>query len=206
MKQKSANKYVWVSYWLYRFSPDHEEADITANVREDNKWECEIQLPLVEKTVKSVSTTEVNAMYNASEKAALLIDDYLKSHPEIYVRNTYKRKHYIFVEDEKGRFESARLSPEYRKKEGEKMTKMMMDSFKAVETAITKVNKINGMNKGLVIQVMDKCIFGDDLDEESISLKISQSLKKSYGIDIFGIGWTVVDNYVIGIAYQCQEV
>ena len=206
MKQKSANKLLWVSYWLYRFSPDHEEAEITANIRKDNKWECKIQLPLIEKTVKSVSTTEVNAMYNASKKAATLIDEYLNNHPEIYVKNTFKRKHYVFTEDENGRFESARLSPEYRKKEGEKMTKMMTDSFKAVETAITKVNKINGMNKGLIIQVMDKCIFGDDLDEESISLKISESLKKSYGIDIFGIGWTVVDNYVIGIAYQCLEV
>ena len=43
----------------------------------------QFDIPTVNKTAKSVSTTEVNAMLNAAKQARKLINEYLKDHPEL---------------------------------------------------------------------------------------------------------------------------
>ena len=201
---KSANKYFWVTYWLEKFGPSFEEAEVTAEQREDGKWVCQIQIPLVNKTVKSVSTTEINALYNASEKAATLIDEYLLSHPELVVKNRFKRGHYEFKETPDGKFKYAGLTSEYRQKEGDKMLKMMTDSFKAVERAIARIKTINGSDKGLFIQVVDKTCFSKESDEREIQSKVYDIINNEYG-DYMGVGSVIIENHVITVGYTFER-
>ncbi len=201
---KSANKYFWVTYWLEKFGSSPEEAEVMADQREDGKWVCQIQIPLVNKTVKSVSTTEINALYNASIKAARLIDEYLLKNPELAVKNRFKRGHYEFKETSDGQYKYAGLASEYRKKEGDKMMKMMMDSFKAVEKAVARIKTINGSDKGLFIQVVDKSCFSKESDEREIQNKVYDIINNEYG-DYIGIGSVIVDSHIITIGYTFEK-
>ena len=95
---------MWVAYWIEHAHPTQEMVEIWADEIENKKWKCEIELPLINKTVVSVSTTQVNAMKNASDKAAKLIDEYMKNHPELKWKNPYKKGGWVFVEDANGKF------------------------------------------------------------------------------------------------------
>ena len=91
-KNKSAPTMMWVEYWVEHVDPSQDMFEIWADALPNGKWKCEIELPLINKTVKSIATTQVNAMKNASDKAAKLINEYMKEHPELVVRNMFKGK------------------------------------------------------------------------------------------------------------------
>ena len=70
--KKNANNIMWAEYWIQKAHPSFEDYELSASKYDDYRWICEIELPLINKTVKSISEKEVNAMFNASEKAANL--------------------------------------------------------------------------------------------------------------------------------------
>ena len=66
-KNKSATTMMWVEYWVEHVDPSQDMFEIWADELQNGKWKCEIELPLINQTVKSISTTQVNAMKNALE-------------------------------------------------------------------------------------------------------------------------------------------
>lgn len=81
--------------------------EIWADELPNGKWKYKIELPLINQTVKSISTTQVNAMKNASDKAAKRINANMQQHPELKIRNMFKGQEWIFTEDENARFKCA---------------------------------------------------------------------------------------------------
>ena len=100
-----------------------EEYELTADKYDDYRWICEINLPLINETVKSISEKEINAMLNASEKAAKLIDEYMKNHPELEIRNMFKGKRWEINGDENGKFLSMGMSSAWRSEQGKRFTR-----------------------------------------------------------------------------------
>ena len=72
-KIKTANKIVYIDRWLLRYGDDSQCGGVTASQMPNGKWVSEIELPLVNQTVKATSSIEMNAMLNASEKAYALV-------------------------------------------------------------------------------------------------------------------------------------
>ena len=172
--KKSANKTVYVDLWLTLKGEPHNDG-VTATKLPNGKWACEINLPLVNQTVKAVATTEINAMANASDKAVPLIEKYLTEHPEVKFRARSTVRHYEFFTDENG-FAGFGQNSEYRKKCGMDMLKMNQDSAKAVERAVARIKKINGTDNNLFIQVLDKRFFKEDATIEDIQYLIKDKI------------------------------
>lgn len=171
---------MWVEYWIRKAHPSFEEYELFAEKYDQCRWICEIELPLIEKSVKSISEKEVNAMLNASEKAAKLIDEYMKEHPELEIVNIFKGKRYEIVSDETGKFISMGMSSAWRREQGKKMQKMMEDSIETVKKAIKKLAKINGTSKNLFIQVLDQSLFDDNMTIKEILEEVNDKIEKEY--------------------------
>ena len=205
-KSKSATTMMWVSYWIEKVDPSNEGAEIWAEQQEDGKWRCDIELPIINKIVTSISKTQTNAMKNASDRAANLIDEYMKDHPEMEIRNMFKGKEWIFTEDENGKFLSAGLSSRARERDGRQMKFIMEESLKAVRKAIDRIKRVNGSDKGLFIQVMDKSIFGKNATKENITMRIWDTFQKEYNYEIMGVNWAEFRDSVIAIGYTFPNI
>ena len=196
--RKSANNYFFVCYWLTKYGLETDNPDVTAKMREDGKWVCNINLPLINKEVTSVARTEVNAMYNSSNKAAKLIEEYILLHPELHIKNIFKGTHYIFEEDSLGRFLSAMVSHEQRLKEGKMMTKQLEDSLRIIEKAIEKIEKINRVTKGLFLQVVDKSCINNKDDDKNICRYIHDKVIK-VSENFVGYTYVIKNRYVVSL-------
>ena len=120
-KRQIANKILWVEYWIQQAHPSYKDYELSAEKYDDKRWICKLELPLINRTVQSISKTEVNAMINAADKATRLIDGYMKEHPELKIKNEFKGKPYLIHSDRNGRYKSIGLSSEYRARIGKKM-------------------------------------------------------------------------------------
>ena len=202
--KKSANKTVYVDLWLTLKGEPHNDG-VTATKLPNGKWVCEINLPLVNQTVKSVANTEINAMANASEKAVPLVEKFLSKHPDVKFRARSTVRHYEFFTDENG-FAGFRQNSEYRKKCGMDMLKMNLDSAKAVERAVARIKKINGADNNLFIQVLDKRFFKEDATIEDIQYLIKDKiLGDSCDYLISWVTTSIVGNCVIAVGYIFQD-
>ena len=113
---KSPNKIFWTEYWITKAKRSKEDYILDAVKQTNGKWKCEIKLPLIKKTVTSISSIKINAMLNASSKAAKLIDEYMAKHPELKIPNRFKGKPYHIIIDETGEHYSFRLDEKYKDK------------------------------------------------------------------------------------------
>lgn len=205
-KNKSATTMMWVEYWIEHVDPSQDMFEIWADALPNGKWKCEIELPLINKTVKSIATTQVNAMKNASDKAAKFINEYMKEHPELIVRNMFKGKEWVFEEDESGNFKSAGRSSRMRAREGKQLQWMMEESSKAVEKAISRIKKVNGSTKNLFIQAIDKSFFKEDDSIEDIQTKIrNKMLGDSTDWWISWVSTSIAENCVIAVGYILED-
>ena len=198
---KTANKVVYVGHWLILYGNGKQLDGVSASKTQNGRWACEIELPLVNQTVKAVSSTEINAMLNASEKAYLLIKEYLYKHQDVKFYKMSEIRHYEFYTDEYG-IVGIKNNSEYRKKRGEEMLKMQLDCAKAVEKAVTRIKKINGTDKNLFVQVIDKSFFQKEDTIEDMQRKIANKLLD--GNMNWFISWqstTTVGNCVVAIGY-----
>ena len=203
-KPKSANKAVYVDHWFINYGEPRNDG-INAKQLPNGMWVCELTLPLINETVKSVSKSEINAMANTADKATKLITKYLVSHPEIKYRPLTSFRHYEFFTDELG-YTGFRMNPEYRSKVGNDLLKMQLESTKAIEKAITKIAKINGTDKNLFVQVIDKSYFDKDDTIEDIQRKINHKMLGD-SCDLY-ISWQVTSfagNCVIAAGYIRED-
>ena len=192
---------MWVEYWIRKAHPSFEEYELYAEKYDNYRWICEIELPLINKTVKSISEKEVNAMLNASEKAAKLIDEYMKEHPELVIRNSFKGKRWEIVSDENGKFLSMGMSSAWRREQGKQMEKMTKDSLEAVKKAIKRIAKINGTSKNLFIQVLDQSLFDEDKPIRDIMYEVNDKIENDYHMTNMTVCYDKDGNSVIVVGY-----
>ena len=199
--KKNANNIMWVEYWIRKAHPSFEKYELTADKYDDYRWICEINLPLINKTVKSISEKEINAMLNASEKAAKLIDEYMKNHPELEIRNMFKGKRWEIVSDETGKFISMGMSNAWRREQGKQKEKMMKDSIETVKKAIKKLAKINGTSKNLYIQVLDQSLFDEDKSIQDIMYEVNDKIENDYHMSNMTVCYDKDGDSVIVVGY-----
>ena len=185
---KCANNLMWVEFWVKQAHPSIE-FEIGADPYKD-KWKCEIVIPTINKTVSSTSSTEVNAMLNASKKARRIIEEYIKDHPELNFKDKYWSTNWEIEEDEEGHFMSLGKTSKYRKTEGEKFIKKIGVSRRAIETAIQKIARVFGAGKGLFIQVIDRSLLGQDRHLPYLEEQVWKNYEKEYGLDPLKPKWT----------------
>ena len=199
--KKNANNIMWVEYWIRKAHPSFEEYELYAERYDDYRWICEIELPLINKTVKSISEKEVNAMLNVSEKAAKLIDEYMKEHPELVIRNSFKGKRWEIVSDETGKFLSMGMSSAWRREQGKQMEKMTRDSLETVKKAIKRLAKINGTSKNLFIQVLDQSLFDEDKSIQDIMYEVNDKIENDYHMTNMTVCYDKDGDSVIVVGY-----
>ena len=199
--KKNANNIMWVEYWIRKAHPSFEEYELYAERYDDCRWICEIELPLINKTVKSISEKEVNAMLNASEKAAKLINEYMKEHPELVIKNSFKGKRWEIVSDENGKFLSMGMSSAWRREQGKQMEKMTRDSLETVKKAIKKLAKINGTSKNLFIQVLDQSLFDEDKPIRDIMYEVNDKIENDYHMTNMTVCYDKDGDSVIVVGY-----
>jgi hypothetical protein len=199
--KKNANNIMWVEYWIQKAHPSFEDYELAAEKYDDYRWICEIELPLINKTVKSISEKEVNAMFNASEKAAKLIDEYMKNHPELKIINNFKGRRWEINGDENGKFLSMGMSKAWREEQGKQMMKMTSDSLETVKKAIKEIAKINGTSKNLFIQVLDQSLFDDDKTIEEIMHEVNDKIENDYYMSNMTVCYGKDGDSVIVVGY-----
>ena len=203
--KKNANNIMWVEYWIRKAHPSFEEYELYAERYDDYRWICEIELPLIKKTVKSISEKEVNAMLNASEKAAKLINEYMKEHPELVIKNSFKGKRWEIVSDENGKFLSMGMSSAWRREQGKQMEKMTRDSLETVKKAIKRLAKINGTSKNLFIQVLDQSLFDEDKSIQDIMYEVNDKIENDYHMTNMTVCYDKDGDSVIVVGYTFQS-
>ena len=204
MKKQTANKIVYIDHWFIMYGEPNSE-EVAANKLPNGKWLCEIKLPLINQTVKSVSATEINAMVNASEKAYPLINKYLSEHPDVEFPKLSSFRHYEIETDENGDA-MVRINSEYRKAVGDKMLKKQLEAIKALEKAVSKITKSCGDDKNLFVQVIDKSFFGKDDTLDDIQRKIRHKMLGE--TSDWYIDWkvmTITGNHVLAVGYILED-
>ena len=199
--KKNANNIMWVEYWIRKAHPSFEEYELYAEKYDNYRWICEIELPLINKTVKSISEKEVNSMLNASEKAAKLINEYMKEHPELVIKNSFKGKRWEIVSDENGKFLSMGMSSAWRREQGKQMEKMTRDSLETVKKAIKRLAKINGTSKNLFIQVLDQSLFDEDKSIQDIMYEVNDKIENDYHMTNMTVCYDKDGDSVIVVGY-----
>lgn len=203
--KKNANNIMWVEYWIQKAHPSFEDYELTAEKYDDYRWICEIKLPLINKIVKSISEKEINAMLNASEKAAKLIDEYMKNHPELKIINNFKGKRWEINGDENGKLLSMGMSKAWREEQGKQMMKMTSDSLETVKKAIKKLAKINGTSKNLFIQVLDQSLFDNDKTIEEIMYEVNDKIENDYHMYNMTVCYDKDGDSVIVVGYTSPK-
>lgn len=203
MKQ-SANKTVYIDNWFTWYGEPQNDG-VTATQLPSGRWICELNLPLINQTVKSVAKTAANAMENASNKAIPLLDKYLSEHPEISFISKSLIHHYEFYVDENG-ITNFRRNPEYSRKISDDLLKMQLECAKAMEKAVTRIKRANGTDKNLFVQVIDKSFFKDDDTTKDIQRKISDKLLAgTIGKLVSWQTTTIVGNCVVAVGYVMED-
>lgn len=205
---KSANNIMWVEAWIKQAHPSLD-FEISAEPHK-NKWKCEFDIPTVNKTAKSVSTTEVNAMLNAAKQARKLINEYLKVHPELKnIVDKYWIKDWIIKEDDNGNFLGLGRSSKAYKRESDAFVQKIGAARRAIETALSRIDKIFDYRGGLNIQVIDKKLIGKNPNLRELEQKVWDNYRKMYGMDDMLPCWQtahITDDSIIFIRYQDKVV
>ena len=200
-KTFKANKIAYVERWVMHFGKDKEYDGVEANKLPNGKWLCEIELPLINLTVKASSVTEINAMLNAADKATRVIKQYLENNPDVRWIPLSKFRHWEIEMGEHG-FVSLHLNSEYRKKSGQEMLRMQQESIKAVKKAISRIKRINGSDKDLFIQVLDRSLFDKDATNDDIYKKIFDTMYEQHNVFVSSIDCDTDNNHVIVVGYS----
>lgn len=199
--RKNANNMMWVEYWINKAHLSNVDQEIYAEKIDEFRWICKIDLPLINKTVKSISAKEINAMLNASKKAAILIDEYMKEHHELVIINRFKGKRWEICGDENGRYICSGMSNAWRQEHAKQIQKMDEDAIEAVKKSIKNISKIRGSNKNLFVQVLDQSLFGDNASVNDILKKASDKIQQEYHMVNLAVYYDKDNEKVIAVGY-----
>ena len=199
--RKNANNIMWVEYWINKVHSSTAEQEIYAEKYDEFRWICIIDLPLINKTVESISTKEISAMLNASKKAAILIDEYMKEHHELVIINRFKGKRWEICGDENGRYVCSGMSNAWRQEQAKQIQKMDEDAIKAIKKSIKRIFKIRGSNKNLFVQVLDQSLFADNASVNDILKIASDKIQQEYHMANLTLYYDADNKKVIAVGY-----
>lgn len=190
--RKNANNMMWVEYWINKAHPSKVDQEIYAEKIDEFRWICKIDLPLINKIVESISTKEINAILNASKKAAILIDEYMKEHPELVIINRFKGKRWEICGDKDGRYICSGMSSAWRQEHAKQIQKMDEEAIEAVKKSIKKISKIRGSDNNLFIQVLDHSLFetSEKIQKEYHMVSLMVTYDKGSG-SVIAVGYTL---------------
>ena len=198
--RKSANNIMWVQHWIKSVNHSSKDYEIYAEKYDESRWICEIELPLINKKVRSISDKEVSVLLNASNKAAKLINEYMKTHRDLNVTNAFKNKRWEIVSDDNGNFISLGMSSKWKKRLGRQTQKKVELSAVTIAKALEKINKINNVTEGLFVKAYDVKLFGNKTREE-IDKQVYEMTSKEYSESLNTCSISVSDDFVIVVGY-----
>lgn len=204
--RKNANNMMWVEYWINKAHPSNADQEIYAEKYDEFRWICKIDLPLINKTVESISSKEIDAMLNASKKAAILIDEYMKEHHELVIINRFKGKRWEICGDENGRYICSGMSNAWRQEQAKQIQKMDEEAIEAVKKSIKKISKIRGSDNNLFIQVLDHSLFDDDASIDDIIEEVSEKIQKEYPMISLMVTYDKESGSVIAVGYTLASI
>ena len=79
---------------------------------------------------------------------------------------------------------------------------MQQESIKAVKKAIARIKRINGSDKDLFIQVLDRSLFDKDATNDDIYKKIFDAMYEQHNIFVSSIDCDTENNHVIVVGYS----
>lgn len=177
MKKYKANKIRLVESIVNHYSNDKDHYfNIEANELPSGKWCCEINIPAMSIAIKAISKTEVGSMLKGADEAYKQIKSFISNNQDFKEISMRQERHWEIECDDNGNFMSMHLNSEYRKKIGLQMQNDMFETISAVEKAVKKIKTINGTDKNLFIQVIDKSFFQEKDSIEDIQQKINDKI------------------------------
>ena len=201
----NANNLMWVEYWIQNVSPTNKDYELFAEKYDDKKWICEIHLPLINEIAKSISTKEVNAMINASEKAAKLINEYMKSHPELKINIKFICEPWEIESYESGNFVSIGMKRAWIRKQFKEIEKVEKAPFKSIEKTIKNLAEINGTSKNLFVQILSRSLFDKNKSIEEIMCEVDDKIICSYRVDNLSVSYNDNDDCIIAMGYLVSQ-
>lgn len=197
---KNANNYFWVQHWINETKPLNENYEVKAVRYDCYRWICEIELPLINRTVCAISKKEINAILNATNKAAKLINEYIKRHSKLRIKNIYKRGGWIIEGNDDGEVIFLGQSKAGSEREDKKWIK----SFKKARTILKKaafdVAEILGTSKNLFVEVFDSSVFRD-MSSSDARKKLFQFIDENYDADQTNIAYDMAKEKIVVIGF-----
>ena len=172
----------WVEYWMRQAHPSCDGYEIYAREIQKDKWVCEIELPLIEKTVKSTSSDYERAIINSANKAAKLIDEYMKNHLELDIRNIFEKEHWViagFDESRTKNKDGIQAKAKLLLKEIGAQVRIA-DSIEVIKKSINKIGTINNNKKNVFIHVISKSQFSETYSPQEAMDEALANIRKSY--------------------------
>lgn len=173
-----ANNIVWVEYWINQVNPSSEKYEINAEQLDNGKWICEIELPLVGKTVNTFSETEINAVLDAADIASKYIGEYMSENADQVIENPYIGEDLVIESDENGEIIFVGPSYEHRQELDKLFESFTNKLITAASDAMKELPKKYRSNMGVVVKILDKSLFGNDLSENELAFKARKYLNK----------------------------
>ena len=101
MKRIEANKIVKTLNWIAQVD-ENDQSVLEPRLNKKGIYECEIHLPLIEKTIIGLGDDKLESIDNATQQASNLIDEYLEDNPDTSLRNVFGNQRYVLEEDDNG--------------------------------------------------------------------------------------------------------
>lgn len=96
----SASSKLQVEYWIKKVSNFEGLINVDAVQQKDGNWYCDIELPVINKTVAFTSPSHVEAIKNACDEAIKVINKYMEDHHEIKVVYPFDDENvWVYAED-----------------------------------------------------------------------------------------------------------
>lgn len=101
MKRIEASKIIKTLNWIAQIDEDGQSV-LEPKLNKKGIYECEIHLPLIEKTVIGLGDDKLDSIDNATKQTSKLIDEYLEEYPKTVIRNVFGDQRYVLEEDDSG--------------------------------------------------------------------------------------------------------
>ena len=101
MKRIEAKEIIKTLNWIAQADEDGQSV-LEPKLNKKGIYECEIHLPLIEKTVIGLGDDKLESIDNATQQTSKLIDEYLEDYPETTIRNIFGDQRYVLEEDDGG--------------------------------------------------------------------------------------------------------
>lgn len=203
--RKNANNVVWVEYWINQVNPSFEGYDIDAEQLENGKRHCEIKLPLIEKTVTSIADTEIEVILDASEKASKLINKYMKEHEDLVIENPYIDEDWIIESNKNGEVTIIGMSDEYREEQNNILDSLTYELIMNSRESIRKLPKKNREKLGIIVKIVNKSFFGNNLSRDELLIRAGQSIKNDHEIKDSTVCYDDASESIIIVGYASKK-